>query len=203
MTGPLDMAPNELVRSSVAIVMGSSGSVPDQPDTTDLMNNLRTTQKMAHRKFQGSGPPKTPVVQAIPSDRKVRIVWDSAAENSVDALTGKNDFEGYTIYRSTDPQFLDQQTITDAFGSKFLFTPLEMVGGASAKFDLDNEYHGLSNILYTGHGTPYNLGNNTGLRHTFIDSNKVVNGQNYYYAVVSYDHGDEDLIIAPVLSKGK
>ena len=32
----------------------------------------------------------------------------------------------------------------------------------------------------------------------FVDSNNVVNGQKYYYAVVSYDHGDAELMVAPV-----
>ena len=31
----------------------------------------------------------------------------------------------------------------------------------------------------------------------FVDSNNVINGQTYYYAVVSYDHGDSELIVAP------
>ena len=31
----------------------------------------------------------------------------------------------------------------------------------------------------------------------FVDSNNVVNGQTYYYAVVSYDHGDSELMVAP------
>ena len=60
-----------------------------------------------------------------------------------------------------------------------------------------NDYSGLSEILYTGRGTSYNLGDNTGLRHVFVDSNNVVNGQTYYYAVVSYDHGDSELMVAP------
>ena len=41
------------------------------------------------------------------------------------------------------------------------------------------------------------MGENSGLRHVFVDSNNVVNGQTYYYAVVSYDHGDAELVVAP------
>ena len=33
-------------------------------------------------------------------------------------------------------------------------------------------------------------GNNRGLVHSYVDSNNVINGQTYYYAVVAYDHGD-------------
>ena len=37
----------------------------------------------------------------------------------------------------------------------------------------------------------------TGLRHSFVDSNNVINGQTYYYAVTSYDRGSSELQIAP------
>ena len=45
-------------------------------------------------------------------------------------------------------------------GSKFLFEPLKTVDGASAKFDLVNDYSGLSTIPYSGRGISYNLGDN-------------------------------------------
>ncbi len=38
-------------------------------------------------------------------------------------------------------------------------------------------------------GAHFWRGNNTGLQHSYID-NDVVNGQTYYYALVSYDQGD-------------
>ena len=37
-------------------------------------------------------------------------------------------------------------------------------------------------------GAMFNLGEDTGLRHSYIDSN-LQNGQTYYYAVVAYDQG--------------
>ena len=39
-------------------------------------------------------------------------------------------------------------------------------------------------------GIKYYLGNETGLVHSYVD-NDVVNGQRYYYAVVSYDYGGD------------
>ena len=134
---------------------------------------------------------------AVPGDEKVTLYWDAIAETSYDLISESYDFEGYVVYRSIEPSFLDQQTITDANGSKFLFEPLKMATGAPARFDLDNDYSGLSTIPYGDRGVFYNLGSNTGLRHSFIDSNNVINGQTYYYAVVSYDHGDDSLGIAP------
>ena len=188
-SGPIDLPAGEARRFSVALLVGQNYQ--------DLTLNAVTAQSIYERNYQFAKPPEKPKVTAVPGDEKVTFYWDDVAESSVDPISETEDFEGYVIYRSTDPQFLDQQTITDAYGSNFLFTPLEMVGGAPARFDLDNEYSGLSDILYTGHGIPYNLGNNTGILHSFVDSNNVINGQTYYYAVVSYDHGDDSLEIAP------
>jgi len=188
-SGPINLPAGESRSFSIALLVGQNYQ--------DLTLNALTAQNIYERNYQFSKPPAKPHVTVAPGDEQVTLYWNDIAEYSIDPISEKNDFEGYVIYRSTDPQFLDQQTITDAYGSHFLFTPLEKTGGGPAKFDLVNEYSGLSSIPYTGHGVPYNLGNNTGIRHSFIDSNNVINGQNYYYAVVSYDHGDDSLKIAP------
>ena len=45
-------------------------------------------------------------------DGFVRLSWDDVAERGIDPVSNINDFEGYRIYRSTDPDFLDPQVIT-------------------------------------------------------------------------------------------
>jgi hypothetical protein len=94
------------------------------------------------------------------------------------------------VYRSTRPDFADIQNITDGRGSKFLYEPLKGIDGFEAKFDLNNDWIGYHPVPYQGRGINYYLGVNSGLRHSFVDSNEVRNGQTYYYAVVAYDHGD-------------
>ena len=188
-SGPINLPAGDARRFSIALLVGQ--------DYDDLTLNAVTAQDIYEKNYQFAKPPKKPIVTTVPGDEKVTLYWDDGAESSFDPITETYDFEGYVIYRSTDPQFLDQQTITDANGSRFLFEPLKTPDGASARFDLNNDYYGLSSIPYTGRGISYNLGNNTGLRHVFVDSNNVVNGQNYYYAVVSYDHGDATMIVAP------
>jgi len=187
--GPMSLPAGEARRFSIALIVGQ--------DYEDLTLNAVTSQDIYEKNYQFAKPPAKPTVMAVPGNEKITLYWDNAAEESVDPISLEKDFEGYVIYRSTDPSFLDQQTITDAFGSKFLFEPHKMVSGAPARFDLDNEYSGLSEIPFTGRGVSYNLGNNTGIIHSFVDSNQVINGQTYYYAVVSYDHGDDSLMIAP------
>ncbi|KAA3615277.1 MAG: hypothetical protein DWQ05_14540 [Calditrichaeota bacterium] len=176
-------------RFSVALLVGQ--------DFEDLTLNAETAQQIYEINYQFAKPPEKPIVTVIPGDEKVTLYWDKLAESSFDPIAEEEDFEGYVIYRSTDPNFLDQQVITDANGSRFLFEPLKNKNGAPVRFDLINDYSGLSNILFQSRGIAYNLGNNTGLQHSFVDENNVRNGQTYYYAVVSYDHGSDSLGVPP------
>jgi len=126
MTGPFSLQPDETVKSSLAVVMGNSGTVVNSPDTADVMKNARTAQQMYQRKYQGSGPPKTPNVTASPDNKSVRLSWDADAESSVDVLTGKNDFEGYKVYRSDDQGKTWGAPITDASGNVVGYKPLKI-----------------------------------------------------------------------------
>ncbi|MBK6913269.1 MAG: hypothetical protein IPH11_06280 [Ignavibacteriales bacterium] len=179
MTGPLTLAPDETVISSVAVVMGNSGNIPFQPDTTDLMKNLRVTQQMFERKLQGSGPPKTPTVQVQALDKSVRIFWDSDAENSKDNLTGKKDFEGYKIYRSDNQGKTWGSPITDQFGNVIGYKPIKI-------FDL------IDGIKGPDPAFNQSLGDDTGLKHTFTDEN-LINGIEYWYCVTAYDKGNQTI----------
>ncbi|MBN1351480.1 hypothetical protein JXJ21_18835 [candidate division KSB1 bacterium] len=177
MTGPLNLEPGESVHSAIATVIGSAGSIPFEPDTSDLMANLRMAKKMSDRHFQGSGPPKTPVVKASAGDRQVRLVWDSAAESSRDALSGKNDFEGYKIYRSTDLGKTWGTPITDQTGAVIGYKPIKI-------FDKIDGIKGLDPVFNQS------LGNETGIQHSYIDEN-LVNGVEYWYCVTAYDRGNQ------------
>ena len=97
-------------------------------------------------------------------------------------MTGENDFEGYRIYRSTDPEFRDPQVLTTGRGTDIgLRNP-------TAIFDLADGRRGYSQKAVEG--IQYYLGEDTGISHTWTDTT-VTNGQVYYYAVTSYDFGVE------------
>ncbi len=180
-SGYFPLRAGETKRFSIALLIGEN--------LRDLELNATTVQQIYDVGYRFAKPPDKPVVTAVPGDEKVTLYWDRAAEDSFDPLTRENDFEGYVIYRSTDPEFSDQQTITDINGTRFLFRPHSDERGVPAKFDLDNGLSGPSPIPYTGRGVSYDLGDDTGLFHTYVDSNNVINGQRYYYSVVAYDHG--------------
>ena len=178
MTGPFTLESGESVKSSMAIVMGNAGPVPFAPDTTDLMNNMRMAQQMYEREYQGSGPPNTPVVHAIGGDRQVRLVWDDAAEQSVDVLTGVKDFEGYKIYRSTDKGKTWGTPVTDYQGNVAGYRPI-------AIYDLIDGIQGPDPAFNQS------LGVESGIQHTFVDSN-LINGVEYWYCVTAYDKGNQN-----------
>lgn len=184
-TGPMKLEKGESQRFSMVIIFGV--------DLNDLLLNAITSVRILEADYQFAQPPDKPIVTAVPGDGRVTLYWDAKSEESIDPLTGEQDFEGYKIYRSRDFNFSDVYTITDANGIPFLGQALFDVNtGKRAQFDLDNEYSGLGGVEYQGRGIKYNLGDNTGLVHEYVDST-VQNGVQYYYAVVAYDRGTEDL----------
>ncbi len=187
-SGSFPLRAGETKRFSIALIVGESFD--------DLVLNAETVQQIFDVGYRFAKPPNKPKLTAVGGDKKVTLYWDAGAEQTVDPLSREQDFEGYAIYRSTDHEFSDQQAITDINGSKFLFRPLTDEVGVEAKFDLVNEISGPSLIPYPKRGVAYDMGNDTGLFHTYVDSNNVINGQKYYYTVVAYDRGwnggDED-----------
>ncbi len=184
-TGPMNLEKGESQRFSMAILFGE--------DLNDLLLNAKTSVRILEADYQFAQPPDKPIVTAVPGDGKVTLYWDAKSEESIDPLTSEKDFEGYKIYRSTDFNFSDVFKITDANGIPFLGMPLfDLNTGKAAQFDLVNEYSGLAPVEYAGRGIKYNLGSNTGLVHQYVDST-VQNGVQYYYAVVAYDRGTDEL----------
>ncbi len=197
-SGYFRLEPGQTLRFSLAMVFGE--------DLANITNNVRTIQEIYDRNYNFARPPEKPTLKAAVSDEKVTLYWNSISEESVDPVLGK-DFEGYKIFKSTDPNFLDPDRLTDAFGNPALIKPL-------AQFDLNNGIKGLwqaAEDTSTGQsdpayifnpdlaervrGVPFYLGDDTGIVHSFVDTN-VVNGQTYYYALASYDRGSIDFFPA-------
>jgi hypothetical protein len=188
-SGDFKLRAGETKRFSIALIVGENRE--------DLELNANTVQEIYDAGYVFAKPPEKPLATAVPGDGKVTLYWDDRSERSVDPLTNELDFEGYVIYRSTDHEFSDQQTITDINGSRFLFRPLTTREGVEAKFDLKNGLTGPSPVAYRRRGVAYDLGDDTGLFHAFVDSNNVINGQQYFYSVVAYDRGSVELDIPP------
>lgn len=164
-------------------------------DFDDIIRNKKTMQKIYDADYSFAKPPRLPTLTATALDRKVVLTWDKIAENSIDPIYGR-DFEGYLVYRSTDPSFNSIKTITDSYGNSLFWEPI-------AQFDLINGLYGPHPIAIGETGAHFNMGNDSGLKYYYVDEN-VDNGRTYYYAVCSYDKGnDVDFFDRGLVSKDK
>lgn len=148
-------------------------------DKEDLARRKKSIQQIYNASYRFAQPPDKPTLTAVPGDGKVTLYWDDAAEKSFDRFLQQYDFEGYRIYKATDPNFLEAQIITDAFGKPTYRKPI-------AQFDKIDGITGFHPIDVNG--VKFYLGDDSGLRHSYVDRD-VQNGQVYYYAAVSYDYG--------------
>ena len=193
--GPFDLKADSMTTLSFGLIMGDAGDVAGSPDTTDLMENVRNAQDMYRLYFQGSGPPDPPELHAVAGDGQVSLYWDASSEISRDVWTGEKDFEGYRVYRSSDAGLTWGRPITDVYGSEVGFHPI-------AQFDYseeeDMDRYG-QDVSGPDPAFPQNLGDNSGLFHTFTDSN-LVNGVEYWYSVSAYDRGNQDDLLNPTPS---
>ena len=174
-SGPFTLKSGDRERFSLALGFGA--------DLGELRTTISVVQAIYNANYQFSQPPPTPTVKAETGDHYVQLTWDDAAENGTNPIVGYNAFEGYKIYRSTDPDFLDPKVILNARGT----TPLGN-GKPIAQFDAIDGRNGYTTT--TVEGLAYYLGGETGLTHVWRDTT-VQNGQQYYYAVCSYDWGPE------------
>ncbi len=175
-SGFFPLKAGQRARVSMAINLGQ--------DKKDALRNKDVSQKTYDLDYQFAKAPIVPVLTAIPGDGKVTLYWDDKAEKSFDKFmldigAEPYDFEGYRIYKATDPAFEDAYAITDADGILTYYKPV-------VQFDLKNGITGLDSMGING--AHFNLGSDTGLRHSWVDTD-VINGQTYYYAITAYDRG--------------
>lgn len=149
-------------------------------DYDDIIRNKRTMQRIYDADYNFTKPPLLPTVKATAQDKRVVLTWDDRAEDSIDPIY-KKDFEGYLIYRSTDPSFNSIKNVSDSYGNAIFWEPI-------AQFDYKDGLFGPHPIAIGETGANFNCGTDNGLVYSYIDEN-VENGRAYYYAVVSYDKG--------------
>jgi hypothetical protein len=177
-SGPFTLRGGKTERFSLALAYGA--------DVQELRSTVKVVQAIYNANYQFAVPPPQPTVKAEAGDGYVQLTWDDVAENSTDPVTTVNDFEGYRVYRSTDPEFQDPKVILTGRGTGPIGN-----GKPIAQFDLKDGISSFSET--TVEGVAYYLGTETGITHTFRDET-VVNGQQYYYAVCAYDYGPSILL---------
>jgi hypothetical protein len=170
-SGPFKLKMGDSTRVVFGVVAGENENL--------LKINSDYSQTLYDANFIAPKPPYPPVVHATPGDRMVTLVWGDTSEQSyepfaeLDTALYKHDFEGYRVYRSR----------TGVEGDFELLAEYDLADGITnvAEADVDPEY-----------GTPIvvnvHLGTDSGIRHFFVDSSNVINGETYYYTVTAFDY---------------
>ncbi|MDZ7260601.1 MAG: hypothetical protein ONB05_00575, partial [candidate division KSB1 bacterium] len=159
-----------------------AGLNSDKHSAPALFRLKEVVQLIYETDYRFAQPPIMPTLTATPADGKVYLSWDDKSDKFTRDAFAKNinDFEGYKLYRSTDPYMADPMFITDGYGTPTLRKPI-------FQCDLIDDIKGFADYGEIN-GIEYYLGDDTGITHSFID-NTVQNGRTYYYVLVAYDYG--------------
>jgi hypothetical protein len=204
---PASITNNQATRGEDGDFMFGSGYFPLRAGRTErfslalafgdnfeaVLKTKQIAQTIYNANYNFPRPPEKPTLTAVPGDGKVTLYWDKIAESSVDPTLRINDFEGYKIYKGTDPDLTDALLITNYSGEKVFYRPIAQYDLINGIRDIFIPSPTLANL--TG-GVPFNLGTDNGIQNFFVD-NDVINGRTYYYAVVAYDRGDASKDIFP------
>lgn len=173
-SGPVNLVEGSTDFFSTAWIFGE--------DESDFFKNRRTVQNIYDADYNFAQAPFMPTLTAIPGDERVILTWDTVAVASFDRFSQTFDFEGFKLYKGTDPLLSDSRVISNIDGIPTFYKPL-------ARWDLDNGLKGPVTVL-EGEAV-YDLGSDSGLSYYYVDED-VNNGVKYYYALVAYDHGIPD-----------
>jgi len=179
-SGYFPLRPGQTERFSIALIYGE--------DKFDLDRNKEIVQEIYDNDYQFPPPPAKPELTAVAGDSEVTLYWDRVAETTIDPVLLEYDFQGYKLYKASDPNFNDVRNITNAYGIIENYSPL-------VQFDLADEIDSLFypnyDLFQQSAGLSFNLGDSTGLVHNFVDRD-VINGRTYYYALSAYDSGNPE-----------
>jgi hypothetical protein len=162
-TRGINLEAGKTVRIVYAIVAGQ--------DLEDFYNNAATAQTLYDNHYVGPQPPEIPTLSVRAGNNKVFLSWDKVAEESIDPMTGINDFSGYKLYRSSN------QGYTWGFESN------------SSNSCLSIDYQPIAMYKIENPGEP--------IAHSYVDSG-LINGMEYWYCLVAIDKGDTTVPIDPL-----
>ena len=177
-SGYFPLRPGQTERFSIALIYGE--------DKFDLDRNKDIVQEIYDNDYQFPPPPAKPELTAVAGDSEVTLYWDRVAETTIDPVLLEYDFQGYKLYKASDPNFNDVRNITNAYGIIENYSPLVQFDLAD---DIDSLFYPSYDLFQQSAGLSFNLGDSTGLAHSFVDTD-VINGRTYYYALSAYDSGN-------------
>jgi hypothetical protein len=169
----MNMKDNPLMSKKVSLLLTMVGLI--------MMNEAGDAQ---------SGPQPVPTLCAVAGDGCVKLYWDRTSEDAIDSLRRYKDLQGYKIYRWTNKDDFISSGIN---GIKKDYQPTFQV---DKKDSVQGYFRAPADMFNSIEGYTYYLGSNSGLVHDTTDHD-VVNGRTYYYVIIAYDAGDENLRVIP------
>ncbi len=177
--GPFrEILPGDVLEFQSAFVMLDSRGLDRDDETVvenHMLGNAIAAQRIYNRDWTAASAPPPPNQRLFPGDHRITVEWDDFSELTTDPLSGKFDFQGYQIWKAVGWR---RETADPRDDQWFLIA------------DIDKEM--LSNFDTGSQG----IG-----KYRYIDTKDVKNGFPYWYAVVAYDHGDEESGIPPEYGK--
>jgi len=101
---------------------GLAGLNSEKHSAPALFRLKEVVQLIYETDYRFAQPPLMPKLTANPSDGQVYLSWDNRSDQLTRDSFAKNinDFEGYKLFRSSDPYIADPMTISDGYGSPTL-----------------------------------------------------------------------------------
>lgn len=161
------------------------GTDPAKYDTEfqkqSLYKNAGWAQRAYDNGYKLPSPPDIPITRTEIEDKKVTIWWTNNAENSVDPISGRKDFEGYRIYRTNAG--------ADLSNNFDLTTALKLIGDFDSSYNAYSNNTGFKFIKYSDTNPKMFSGDTNKYWYRFEFPNQL-NGFQYIYSVTAYDKGD-------------
>lgn len=186
-TGPFTkLIPGDSINVTFAIICAKKfGTDPAKFDTEIqrkiLYQSAHWAQLVYNTNYRFPEPPASPRLKAIAENNKVTLYWDKSAENSIDPLSGKKDFEGYVIYRTTTGADL-----TPAQDLNQLFIKV-------AEFDsAGNDIGYNTGFDFIKLNSPKIFPDDTTKYWYKFEFDNLLNGWQYIFSVTAFDKGDPE-----------
>ena len=127
-------------------------------------------------------PPDAPRVRVEPGDREVTIYWDRDSEDSIDPITGRQDWEGYRIYRTNAG--VDIDAIGDILGEFILMAEFDKKGNEIGYNTGFSEVRLDEPVTFPDDPVEY---------HYKFRIPNLLNGWQYAFTVTAFDEGDPEI----------
>lgn len=158
------------VDSTVRVVV----AVLAAKDRQELLQVAYNAQKAYNLDFILPAPPPSPKLSLIPDNKKVTVVWDNSPETASDP---------FFPFRGSDTTYLE-----------FDFEGYRVYRSA------DGSNWTLIDSADVINGDTLARGNDGGLHYSYVDTDNLINGYPYFYAVTSYDYNSTPATLESGLS---